>query len=96
MRRAILSLLLLASLWGSGFAFGMASGWAQTGPIGPPPDPQFVQNALAVLQQQRNRAQDEAAQAQAQLALVQSKLETATKELEQLKAAPKPAEPAKK
>ena len=91
MLRTIVAALIAASLWGAALA--------QTAtPIGAaaPPDPQFVQNALAVLQQQRNRAQDEAAQAQAQLALVQSKLETATKELEQLKAAPKPAEPTKK
>ncbi len=91
MLRTIVAALIAASLWGAALAQNAVPIGAAT-----PPDPQFVQNALAVLQQQRNRAQDEAAQAQAQLALVQSKLETATKELEQLKAAPKPAEPAKK
>ena len=87
MLRTIVAALIAASLWGAALAQTAA-------PIGAaaPPDPQFVQNALAILQQQRNRAQDEAAQAQAQLALVQSKLETATKELEALKG-PKPAKP---
>jgi len=73
---------------------------AQTAaPVGPPPDPQFVQNAIAVLQQQRNKALDEAAQAQAQAAVSASQLAAAQKEIEKLKAdaaktAP-PAEPKK-
>ena len=62
----------------------------------PGPDPQFVQNALAILQQQRNGALDQVAQAQAQLALTQSKLDAAQKEIAALKAAAAPKkEPAK-
>jgi hypothetical protein len=62
------------------------------GPVGPPsaaPDPQFVQNAIAVLQQQRNAANDQVAQTQAQLAVTQGKLDAALKELADLKAADK-------
>jgi|HubBroStandDraft_6_1064221.scaffolds.fasta_scaffold65276_6 hypothetical protein len=93
MRKTIVAILAAASFWGSGLAIGLAQSGAALGP-----DPQFVQNALAALQQQRNRAQDEAAQAQAQLAVVQSQLASTKKELDDLKAAnvPKPAEPAKK
>ena len=62
----------------------------------PGPDPQFVQNAIATLQQQRNGALDQVAQAQAQLALTQSKLDAAQKEIAALKAAAVPKEePAK-
>jgi hypothetical protein len=90
MRKTIVAILAAASFWGSGLAVGLAQA--------PGPDPQFVQNALVALQQQRNRALDEAAQAQAQLAVTQSQLASTKKELDDLKAqnAPKPAEPAKK
>lgn len=52
----------------------------------PGPDPAFVQNAIAALQQQRNSALDQVAQAQAQLAVAQGQLASTKKELEDLKA----------
>ena len=52
----------------------------------PAPDPQFIQNAIAALQQQRNAALDQVAQAQAQLAVAQGQLASAKKGLEDLKA----------
>jgi uncharacterized protein involved in exopolysaccharide biosynthesis len=61
----------------------------------PAPDPAFISAAIQTLQQQRNNALDEVAQAKAQLALTQSQLASTKKELDDLKAAnaPKPAEP---
>jgi hypothetical protein len=82
MLRTIGAALVAASFWGAAMA-------QNPGPVGPPsaaPDPQFVQNAIAALQQQRNAANDQVAQAQAQLALTQSKLDAALKELVELKA----------
>jgi len=83
--------LLLAAV--VAFISGSTAFSQPTAPVAAPPDPQFVQNALAVLQQQRNRALDEAAQAQAQAALLQGKLEAANKELADLRAKEKPTEP---
>ncbi len=71
---------------------------AQNMPAGVPsatPDPQFINSAIAVLQQQRNSALDQVAQAQAQLTVVQGQLASAKKELEDLRAAQKPVEPEK-
>lgn len=72
---------------------------AQNMPAGVPsaaPDPQFINSAIAVLQQQRNSALDEVAQAKAQLALTQSQLQAVQKQLSDLKAANAPKEePAK-
>jgi hypothetical protein len=97
MRRTLLVVLTAVSLWGSGFAIGTAT-WAQSAaPVGGPPDQQFTNNAIAALQQQRNRALDEAATAQAQLAIAQNALQSAQKELTALKAASAPKdEPEKK
>jgi septal ring factor EnvC (AmiA/AmiB activator) len=51
-----------------------------------PPDPAFVQKALAALQQQRNAAMDNLAVVQAQLAQAQEQLQAVTKERDDLKA----------
>ena len=88
----VYGMLAAVSLWFSGFAIGGAVMAQSAAPIAAPsqPDPAFINNAILVLQQQRNKAQDEVAQAQAQLAVTQGKLDVANKELAELKAKAEP------
>jgi len=55
-----------------------------------PPDPAFLQQAVAALQAQRNRALDEAAGNAAQLAQAQQKVADLQKQLDALKPKDKP------
>ena len=60
--------------------------FAQTPPpAAPVPDPAACSRAIAVLQQQRNNAFDEAAQAQVGLAKAQADLAAAQRQIEELK-----------
>jgi len=69
----------------------------------PPVDPVFLQHAVTAVQDQRNRAMDEAAAARARELKLQADLAAVTKERDELKAKcgdrcepPKPEPPAKK
>ena len=87
MRRMILSVLAAGILPASALAQSMPPGVPS-----PMPDPQFINGIVTTLQQQRNNALDQVAQAQAQNALLQSQLAAAQKQIADLKAASAPKE----
>lgn len=91
-----MSRLVVAAFYLSLFLTGQVLAQTPPGVSSPAPDPAFVQNAIAALQQQRNAALDQVAEARAQLAVAQGQLASAKKELEELKAKSAPKEePAK-
>ena len=94
MRKTTLAILLALA------ALAASPALAQNAPVGPPISPQeqltFFQKAIGVLQLQRNKAEDDAAQATAQAQSWKEQLDRALGEVKRLTdqlAAAKPAAP---
>lgn len=73
--------------------FGLIGAAHAQQPPSPPPDPAFMQKAMAALQQQRNEAMDRVAGAEARLAVTAEELQKAQIELRQLKMKYEPSKP---
>jgi septal ring factor EnvC (AmiA/AmiB activator) len=77
------AVILMLAMFVGVLAFGPAL--AQGTPTAPTSDPQFMQNAIEALRQQRSNAEDQAASLAAQLASARTQLAKVQDELDELK-----------